>query len=417
MKNRIIHGSGVLTILSVLILSSTALACVNPTDSFATEVLLNKPGVSYNLSEMIESDDVIVKTKEVPVKSEPVGGVPTPQTIVIPENNSTGITETVMPKLPAETRTELDRIIYRSQYNPNVAAIISEDNIPINGEWNDIKHLSIRIQVPTEDVHRSVPYIETELTEDVNAAALNIEACADLGWDSKVSGSGRWTTEDGERHTMKIYSLQKGDILIKVMPAERTSQEETDVSVTVNNATSMSDGVKDEITDVLVAIGFFESADIIDDTAIVSDIRKWDDLESAIGIAADDFDFSAAMKTELEYLIDNGVITGLIAGDVDEIAAVCVRGTAGFNSRIVYDDGAWIAYHETENPAQLLKLADCGGFSITELPGGSASSVPTESTTHAPAPDRTHTPPAVPAFTAFAAIAGLLTVARKRRRR
>ena len=59
-----------LAIISILILSSTASACVNPTDSFATELLLNKPGVSYNLSGIIESDDVIVKTKEVPVESE-----------------------------------------------------------------------------------------------------------------------------------------------------------------------------------------------------------------------------------------------------------------------------------------------------------------------------------------------------------
>ncbi|MEA1869302.1 MAG: hypothetical protein U9N09_04015 [Euryarchaeota archaeon] len=73
-------------------------------------------------------------------------------------------------------------------------------------------------------------------------------------------------------------------------------------------------------------------------------------------------------------------------------------------------------YNETENPVQLLKLADCGGFSVTELPGGLASSVPTESTTHAPAPDRTpaHT---VPAFTAFAAIVGLVVVVCARGRR
>jgi len=50
-----------------------------------------------------------------------------------------------------------------------------------------------------------------------------------------------------------------------------------------------------------------------------------------------------------------------------------------------------------------MKLADCGGFPITELPGGLAQSAPTESTTHAPA----HT---VPAFTAFAAVAGVLVV-------
>ncbi|MCK4652165.1 MAG: hypothetical protein KAT13_03655 [Methanosarcinales archaeon] len=50
-----------------------------------------------------------------------------------------------------------------------------------------------------------------------------------------------------------------------------------------------------------------------------------------------------------------------------------------------------------------------GGFSINELPCGSASSA------HAPAPDRTPIPPAVPAFTAIAAIMSVLAVARMRR--
>ncbi len=397
-------------ILSILILSNTASACYNPTDSFATEVLLNKPGVSYNLSGMIESDGVIVKTKEVPVESEHIEGVPVPQAIMIPENNSTVVTGTVSAVEPVEMRTELDAIIYRSHYNPDVAAILSEDQISINGERNEDRYLSVKIQIPTKDVHRSMPYVRIGLTENVNAAALDIDASADLGWDAEVSGSGSWTTEDGERHTMKLYSLQKGDIQIDVMPAERTSLDKTDVHVTVDNAKSLSESAKGEITDVLVAIGFFESTDIIDDTAIVSDIREWDDLESAIGIAADDFDFGTAMKTELEYLRDDGVIMGLTDGDVDEIASASVRGTAGFNSRIVYEDGSWITYRETDNPVQLVKLGNCGGFSITELPGGTTSS------TSVHASDRAFTY-AVPAFSAFAAIAGLMAVARMRRHR
>ena len=414
MKKRIAHGLGVLAILVILILSNTASACVNPTDSFATEVWLNKPGVSYNLSGMVESDDVVVKTKEVPIrKTGHTEGVPTPHAIMIPENNSTVMTGTASAGEPVETRTELDRIIYRSHHNPNVAVILSDRVHNYNeGEWDDARHISVRIQIPTKDVHRSMPYIGIGLTKDVYTAALDIEACADLGWDSEVSGSGSWTTDDGERRTMRSYLLRKGGIRINVMPADRTSLEETVVSVTVNNATSLSEGAKDEITDVLVAIGFFESTDIIDDMAIASNIREWDDLESAIGVAADDFDFGAAMKTELGYLRGVGVIVGLTDTDVDEIASVCVRGAAGFNSRIVYDGGEWIPYRETGNPI-LMKLADCGGFSITELPGGLASSALTESTTHAPAPDHEPTP-TVPAFTAFA---GVLAVAYARGRR
>ena len=80
-----------------------------------------------------------------------------------------------------------------------------------------------------------MPYVRIGLAEDVNAATLDIDASADLGWDAEVSGSGRWTTEDGERRTIKIYSLRKGDIQIKVIPADRTSLEGTVVSVTANN--------------------------------------------------------------------------------------------------------------------------------------------------------------------------------------
>jgi hypothetical protein len=202
-KKIITNVSVALTFLSILIIANTASACYSPTDSFATEVLLNKPEVSYNLSGMIESDNVIVKTKEVPVESEKIDGVPTPQMIIIPENNSTVITGTVSAGEPVETRTELDAIIYRSHYNPDVAVILSEDCIYTEGEWDDTKHISVKIQIPTKDVHKSMPYVRIGLTEYVNAATLDIDACADLGWDAEVSGSGSWTTEDGERRTMR----------------------------------------------------------------------------------------------------------------------------------------------------------------------------------------------------------------------
>ena len=157
MKKRIAHGLGVLAILVILILSNTASACVNPTDSFATEVWLNKPGVSYNLFGIIESDDVIIKMKEVPIrKTGHTEGVPTPQAIMIPENNSTVMTGTASAGEPVETRTELDQIIYRSHHNPNVVVILSDRVHNYNeGEWDDARHISVRIQIPTKDVHRS----------------------------------------------------------------------------------------------------------------------------------------------------------------------------------------------------------------------------------------------------------------------
>ena len=150
-KKRTAYGFGVFTLLSVLILSNTASACDNPTDSFATEVWLNKPGISYNLSGMIGSDNVIAKTKEVPIlETGHTDGVPTPQAIMIPENNSTVMIGTTTGE-PVETRTELDRIIYRSNHNPNVAVILSDRVHNHNeGEWDDAWHISVKIQIPTK---------------------------------------------------------------------------------------------------------------------------------------------------------------------------------------------------------------------------------------------------------------------------
>ena len=485
MKKRTAYGLDALTILGILILSNTAFACFSPTDSFATEVLLNKPGVSYNLSGMIESDNVIVKTKEVPVDSS---DAPEPQMVVL-DKGVTGVV--TVDSEPVKTRTELDAIIYRSHHNPDVAVILSEDHIPINGEWNDDRYLSVKIQVPTKKVHRSVPFVEIELTGNTSIVDLDLNASTDLGW--KVTEYERKDACTLEKNNIRI-NMHSGvryppmpdeedmspDELkrIKELHREMESRGEiastTHISIAVEDAETLEvrdiddercnwqppgmdvlgpcemvvgyyydkrygctclsgctkpagipfdsseeceavcgRGAGNEIADVLVAIGFFE-----DEQEALEEISnweqrtsEWDDLEPAIDVSG--FNYVTALIVELDWLSENGVIENLTERDLDGMRKVAYQGTAGFNSRVVYEDGRWLPYSETGNP-MLLRGIDCGGFSITELPGGVASSVPTESTAHAPAPDHTTTH-AVPAFTAFAAIAGLLAVAYARR--
>ena len=489
MKNGTTHGLGALAILGILILSSTASAYVNPTDSFATEVLLNKPGVSYNLSGMIESDDVIVKMKEVPVGPP---DMPEPQMVVINRNVTT-----IEPN-PVETRTELDRIIYRSHHNPDVAVILSEDQIPIDGEWNDDKYLSVRIQVPTKDVHKSMPIVEIELAGNRSIADIDLNASAEYGWTLiECERKGACTLEKDniwiDINSELGYPPILDDEGLNLSPEERKRMKEryremelrgeitltTNISIAIENAETLEvrnvaddkqcnwqppgvdvlggceqevgyyydkrygciclsgcitpegmpfdspeeceavcdRGDGDKIAEVLVAISFFD-----DRKEALSEISnwerktsEWDDLEPAIDTSG--FDCVTALLVELDWLSENRVIENLTERDIHGICKVAHQGTAGFDSRIVYEDGAWTPYRETDNPVQLVKLADCGGFSITELPGGSASSAPTESTTYARAPDRTPTPPAVPAFTALAAIVGVLAVAYARKRR
>ena len=482
MKERAAYGLDALMILGILILLNTASACVNPTDSFATEVLLNKPGVSYNLSGIIGSDNVIVKTKEVPMGSP---DTPEPQMVVINRNVTT------IDSKPVETRTELDAIIYRSHHNPDVAVILSEDQIPINGEWNDDRYLSIRIQVPTKEVHRSTPIVQIELAGNRSIAEIDLNTSAEYGWTMiECEHKGVCTLEkdnirininsevgyppilDNEDLNLSPEELKRIKERYREMELSGEITPITHASIAIENAETlevrkMADdercnwqppgvdvlggceqevgyyyderygciclsgctkpagmpfdspekcgvvcgrGAGDEIAEVLVAIGFFD-----DREEALSEIgnwerktSEWDDLEPAIDTSG--FDCVTALIVELDWLSKNRFIENLTERDIHGICKVAHQGTAGFNSRIVYEDGAWLTYRETEGLLMRggeITDSDCGGFSITELPGGLASSAPTETTAHAPALDHAPTP-AVPAFTAFAAIVVLV---------
>ncbi|WP_461867126.1 CGP-CTERM-anchored Cys-rich protein [Thermococcus sp.] len=107
-----------------------AQACVTPMDNLAVEVLLNKPGITYNLAPLYSSPDVLVQ-----------GG----------------------------------KIIYRSHYDERVAVIL----------WNSSKGLHVRIQIPPKSPNMSYAHAEVPLSILLTEDAL--KKAEKLGWD--VSGS------------------------------------------------------------------------------------------------------------------------------------------------------------------------------------------------------------------------------------
>jgi hypothetical protein len=92
-----------------------------------------------------------------------------------------------------------------------------------------------------------------------------------------------------------------------------------------------------------------------------------EDLTEAVDIDRDEFDFKSAMKIELDWLAANKIIIGITEKDIAEIAEVAEAGLAGWNARIIYDNGKWLPYNETDNP-MLFRDADCGGFDPEILP-------------------------------------------------
>lgn len=354
-----------------LIFVGVALACANPTDSFATEVLLNKPGISHDLSGIAQAEGVTLQMGEVsPSETEIVTReVPKPQETVTGQ-------EVAQPE-EGKTQTEIEAIIYRSHYDSRVAVILSESGIGPEAR----EYLSVRVQIPTQEVHGSTPLVQMRLVGQMDVASLDVEQAQALGWETKISGTGSWTVggggaegdDDEERHgegevvSRNIYTLRKDNLQVHIMPAGRTSLTETEVEVTVNDATSLSDEVRSEIAQVLVAIGFTaDERTALENADVESKANEWMDLAEAVDVSADEFDWQEAMRTELAWLRDEGLIAGLSDTEIAEIAAACERGVAGYNSRIVFEDGRWLPYRETSQPLLLRG----------ELTGGAAAGSP-----------------------------------------
>jgi len=380
---KMLSGGVVLSLIFV----GVALACANPTDSFATEVLLNKPGLSYDLSGMAQAEGVTLQMGEVSPSGVEIvtEGVPKPQEAVTGK-------EVAQPE-EGETQTEIKAITYRSHYDPRVAVVLSESGVGPEAR----EYLSVRIQIPTQEVYSSTPLVQMRLVGQVDVASLDIEQAQALGWETRISGGGSWTVggddvegddddEENEQGSERMevsrdaYTLRKDDLQIHIMAAGRTSLVETEVEVTVNDTTSLSDEARSEVARVLVVIGFAaDEQAALENASVESKVNEWMDLAEAVDVSADEFDWPEAMRTELAWLRDKGIIAGLSDAEIGEIAAVCERGVAGYNSRIVFEAGQWLPYRETNQPLLLkgeLTGGSCSGFSLAALPEGSLEDVP-----------------------------------------
>ena len=368
-----------------LIFVGVALACANPTDSFATEVLLNKPGISYDLSGIAQAEGVTLQMGEVSPSGVEIvtEGVPKPQEAVTSQ-------QVAQPE-EGEMQTEIEAIIYRSHYDPRVAVVLSESGVGPEAR----EYLSVRIQIPTQEFYSSTPLVEVRLVGQMDVASLDVEQAQALGWETRISGGGSWTVgggdeeddegnegrdNEGEVISRDAYTLRKGNMQMHIMAAERTSLMEAEVEVTVNDTTSLSDEVRSEIGRVLVVIGFAaDERTALENANVEAKVNEWMDLTETVDVSADEFDWQEAMRTELAWLRDKGVIAGLSDAEIEESAAACERGTAGYNSRIVYEAGKWPPYRETNQPLLLkgeLTGGGCSGFSLDTLPEGSLEDVP-----------------------------------------
>ena len=155
-------------------------------------------------------------------------------------------------------------------------------------------------------------------------------------------------------------------------------------SIRIRDQSTLTPELEEEFKNILEAYGF--NPDVLSQAEITPRTIQDVDLEPAIDIDTDlavdildAFNWGQALRTELEWLQDNNVISGLTNSDLDGIEKVADKGTAGWNSKIRYFKGKWvqgITEEMSEETGMYMLRAgiDCGGFPAgllpEEVPGG-----------------------------------------------
>lgn len=331
MKGKIALGAAILFLLMQI---PSACACISPEDLYSAEVLLNKPGVNYNLRILKNSTDVVDVN---------------PQLI--------GVSGEVL--------------VYRSHYHGDLRAILYESGLP-REKGN---YLSVRLTPKTEETTRYRYKTNVEISErdyEPHQNGLNLTSPANLsipGWTIEQTGSGH-----GDR-TIYVYTAERVDekwVRVKVYPQLKPKIPQTTIYIT-----SEEEPDKGMVNDTMGLLSQMFYLGENDTRAISKALNHTVRHERKVQRSVFNFTDSEAKEAtglELRWLRSRGVIQGVTDSDISKIRDATEVGRAGYNSRIFYEKGDWISYAESENPMLLRAESTCS-FSLegVQVPGESPS--------------------------------------------
>ncbi|WP_042697439.1 CGP-CTERM-anchored Cys-rich protein [Thermococcus sp. PK] len=336
-------------LISLLIFVPLASACYNPMDSLAVEVRLNRPGIYYDLTPLKNAENVII------------------------DDGS---------------------IIYRSHYDERVAVILKEVNSSL---W-------IRIQIPAKSFEST--YAHASFESPLLISNESFERIKALGWEVKnytfkkeslyiqispkngdecrrdsecaVGGcSGEvCTTKDLAREivTPCVYKEWYGCLRLTSCGCYNgfcTWKPNPDFEKCLKeHGIDPSKVIKLPLAEVYIAdygkekpseedIGELrELFEVLGISCAFDKLQfKSGTIDTPVGIIDPySFNFSEALRVELEWLRENGIIA-VGDEDISAIVEVAEKGKSGYNSHIGwYEKGgkySWIAYDESDNPLLL----------------------------------------------------------------
>jgi hypothetical protein len=305
-----------------------ALPCSWFEDDFATEVVLNRPGIYFNL-EPIKRGKNVNHLKSKYALFEGYEGA----------------------------------FVYRSHYDQRVAAILEGIKAESGLFARElIWGLSVRIQIPMKVLRwkRVRTYIALPLKW--SEFKLDEEELQALGY--------RLFIRSRSENEINL-DIVKDDLRFHVTGYKTEKRER--LSILGSFPDRRYEGVKETfeamIHDLKLDPLVLKRLEVHEDEFTSFDVVK------AVDIDETKFDFPEAMRVELEWLRENGIVRRLTDEDIEGICRIAVRGNAGWNDRVVYDGRRWIKHSFIPEAA----LFDCSGISemvliqssvIPELPEG-----------------------------------------------
>ncbi|MDP6641120.1 MAG: hypothetical protein QF381_01590 [Nitrososphaerales archaeon] len=311
-----ILAAGTLTIGS----ASALTGCYSPTGWFASEFILNKPSVNFNLDRISETENVTY------IRSS---------------------------------------VIYRSHYNDSVAVILT----PI--DLFEEKGLDIRLQIPTMNTTKITNFLllETNVT-DTRLLDLDMMGGRGTGWILDISYLQLYPNQA----PTQVSNLTKGNLKVTFIPHTNETIPGIYIAISAENMTSLSSENMTELSNIFDGIGYPTSYNMLSrefDSSISTEEEF--DLASALGVSADDFNWFEAMTLELEWLRNNRVVTGLTDQDIEDIATLAKDAVAEHNFKGRYYNDNWVQGISEEMIEAGVTQAfpgepDCNGFSSEILP-------------------------------------------------
>ena len=258
--------------------------------------------------------------------------------------------ESVSDELAAEIQGEVERLLDRlglSALNGLVRASAIKRALAGRAPEQE-RYAAVRIQVPLrqEVVTATVHECRVEYSsEGLNASELRPESAERLGWEV-------WVRRAPGRGCVGFVMVKElGGVKLRVEGEGRG--REVRLVLRVEGADALSGAVLSELRRALEAMGLRGE--------LVSE-GSFERFEESVGARlvpaynVTEEEVREALKAELRWLLEKGVISGLSEGDVEAIASAARLGCAGWNDRLVWSSGRWVPYRLTEG-ARLLRLS------------------------------------------------------------